>query len=99
MLGLSCSFQRAQHCFVPRPRHFFAISAHTILQLAARCCRIADKCPGRIAGQCKQRWKNAIKPGVKGGRWKKEEDTLLTEVVMAALLLGAVGGPGPRCIG
>jgi hypothetical protein len=23
-------------------------------------CRIADKCPGRIAGQCKQRWKFAI---------------------------------------
>jgi hypothetical protein len=46
----------------------------------------ADFVPSRNPTQCRQRWQKVIKPGIKKGAWAKEEDVLLTEVVLVALV-------------
>jgi len=38
---------------------------------------IADKIPGRIGKQCRERWYNHLDPVLKKGGWMEEEDELL----------------------
>lgn len=35
---------------------------------------IADKIPGRIGKQCRERWSNHLDPALRKGEWSKEED-------------------------
>ncbi|XRB07537.1 transcription factor myb3r-5 [Pycnococcus provasolii] len=40
---------------------------------------IAQKLPGRIGKQCRERWHNHLNPDIKTGGWGEEEDKLLVE--------------------
>lgn len=42
---------------------------------------IADLVPGRSYIQCLQRWKKALRPGLRKGHWSKEEDATLLKLV------------------
>mmetsp|Transcript_13828 Transcript_13828/g.16207 ORF Transcript_13828/g.16207 Transcript_13828/m.16207 type:complete len:486 (-) Transcript_13828:1034-2491(-) len=42
---------------------------------------ISNAVPGRNYIQCLQRWKKALKPGLRKGHWSEEEDTKLLELV------------------
>lgn len=42
---------------------------------------VATMVEGRNASQCKQRYENALAPGLKKGYWSKEEDSLLIKAV------------------
>ena len=42
---------------------------------------IADLVPGRSYIQCLQRWKKALRPGLRKGHWSKEEDATLLRLV------------------
>uniref|UniRef100_A0A7S3PL72 Uncharacterized protein n=1 Tax=Aplanochytrium stocchinoi TaxID=215587 RepID=A0A7S3PL72_9STRA len=42
---------------------------------------IASAVPGRSYIQCLQRWKKALKPGLRKGHWSKEEDKELLDLV------------------
>merc|ERR1719183_140859 len=42
---------------------------------------IAQDVPDRTHLQCLQRWKKALKPGLKKGQWKKDEDDHLLSLV------------------
>jgi|AntAceMinimDraft_5_1070358.scaffolds.fasta_scaffold81717_1 hypothetical protein len=46
---------------------------------------IADKIPGRIGKQCRERWANHLDPALKGGDWSDAEDG---ELVAAQAELG-----------
>lgn len=92
----------AQGSFVvPPPSHRRATSCWTkaedvLLENGVRNCgehnwkQVATEfVPSRNPTQCRQRWQKVIKPGIKKGAWEKEEDELLTGVVLVAL--AAVG--------
>ena len=38
---------------------------------------IAERIPGRIGKQCRERWFNQLDPSIKKGGWTKEEDRIL----------------------
>ncbi|KAH8043498.1 RNA polymerase II transcription regulator recruiting protein [Aureococcus anophagefferens] len=40
---------------------------------------IAERIPGRIGKQCRERWTNHLDPNLKKGGWTHEEDTILAE--------------------
>ena len=40
---------------------------------------IADRIPGRIGKQCRERWFNHLDPSLKKGGWTEEEDAILVE--------------------
>ena len=42
---------------------------------------IAESVPGRNHTQCLQRWKKALKPGIRKGHWSAQEDQMLTRLV------------------
>ncbi|KAH0787587.1 Myb-like DNA-binding domain containing protein [Histomonas meleagridis] len=42
---------------------------------------IAEKLPGRIAKQCRERWCNHLNPEIKKGPWTAEEDNIITESI------------------
>ena len=41
--------------------------------------QIAERIPGRIGKQCRERWTNHLDPNLKKGGWTHEEDTILAE--------------------
>mmetsp|Transcript_22032 Transcript_22032/g.34008 ORF Transcript_22032/g.34008 Transcript_22032/m.34008 type:complete len:737 (-) Transcript_22032:615-2825(-) len=41
--------------------------------------QIADRIPGRIGKQCRERWTNHLDPNLKKGGWSHDEDTILAE--------------------
>lgn len=43
---------------------------------------IADRIPGRIGKQCRERWFNQLDPSIKKGGWTVEEDTILMDAQM-----------------
>lgn len=42
---------------------------------------VAENVPGRTYIQCLQRWKKALKPGLKKGHWSPEEDEVLKALI------------------
>ncbi|KAK9067303.1 hypothetical protein SSX86_014629 [Deinandra increscens subsp. villosa] len=42
--------------------------------------RIAEKLPGRIAKQCRDRWQNHLRPDITKDAWSEEEDKLLIAI-------------------
>ncbi|KAL5538648.1 hypothetical protein UlMin_043607 [Ulmus minor] len=40
---------------------------------------IAQKLPGRIGKQCRERWNNHLRPGIKKDTWSEEEDMILIQ--------------------
>ena len=40
---------------------------------------IADRVPGRVGKQCRERWFNHLDPRIKKGPWSEEEDRILIE--------------------
>lgn len=42
---------------------------------------VAQEVPGRTYIQCLQRWKKALKPGLRKGHWSEEEDEKLLELI------------------
>lgn len=40
---------------------------------------IAQKLPGRIGKQCRERWHNHLNPNIKKERWSEEEDVAIME--------------------
>ena len=42
--------------------------------------RIALLIPGRTGKQCRERWHNQLRPGIKTGAWSASEDARLIEV-------------------
>ena len=40
---------------------------------------IAERIPGRIGKQCRERWFNHLDPSLKKGGWTEEEDAVLVE--------------------
>ncbi len=45
----------------------------------------------RSLDQCRQRWKKALQPGLVKGKWTKEEDALILEMVKTSTVQGADG--------
>ena len=45
----------------------------------------------REAAHCKQRWKKALQPGLVKGKWTKEEDAIISEMVKTASVLQQAG--------
>ncbi len=45
----------------------------------------------RSVDQCRQRWKKALQPGLVKGKWTKEEDSLILEMVKASSVPGEDG--------
>lgn len=45
----------------------------------------------RDINQCKQRWKKALQPGLVKGKWTKEEDSLVLEMMKASSVPGGGG--------
>lgn len=43
---------------------------------------IAERIPGRIGKQCRERWFNQLDPSIKKGGWTREEDTILMDAQM-----------------
>ena len=41
--------------------------------------QIAERIPGRIGKQCRERWTNHLDPNLKKGGWTREEDAILVE--------------------
>ncbi|KAJ1446884.1 Homeodomain-like protein, partial [Pelagophyceae sp. CCMP2097] len=41
--------------------------------------QIAERIPGRIGKQCRERWTNHLDPNLKKGGWTVDEDTILAE--------------------
>lgn len=48
---------------------------------------IADKIPGRIGKQCRERWSNHLDPSLMKGEWTKEEDIALIQAQVLSLNL------------
>ncbi|KAJ0534170.1 putative transcription factor MYB-HB-like family [Helianthus annuus] len=42
--------------------------------------RVAEKLPGRIAKQCRDRWQNHLRPDITKDAWSEEEDKLLIAI-------------------
>jgi hypothetical protein len=40
---------------------------------------IADRLPGRIGKQCRERWFNHLDPSIKRGEWSEDENRILYE--------------------
>ena len=41
--------------------------------------QVAERLPGRLGKQCRERWYNHLNPDIKKGNWTQEEDDLLFE--------------------
>lgn len=48
--------------------------------------QIAERIPGRIGKQCRERWTNHLDPNLKKGGWTHEEDTILAEAQQRKLV-------------
>jgi hypothetical protein len=53
--------------------------------------RIAMHVPGRTHIQCLQRWSKVLKPGLIKGSWSKEEDAILSRLVLSPCVLQTWG--------
>jgi hypothetical protein len=42
---------------------------------------LAERMPGRIAKQCRERWYNHLDPNIKRGTWTETEDRIILEAI------------------
>ena len=40
---------------------------------------VADRLPGRLGKQCRERWYNQLDPSINTGPWNEEEDQMLSD--------------------
>jgi hypothetical protein len=46
-----------------------------------RWAELAERIPGRIAKQCRERWCNHLDPGIKKSDWSPAEDSVIVETI------------------
>ena len=63
------------HTRAPRPRPSLSLPSPSLWQWS----EIAERTPGRVSKQCRERWFNHLDPSLKKGDWEPEEDAVLVE--------------------